>query len=278
MKRDALLACLNEKAAELGQRPVSDRQLEDWAYEDLIPGPERVTGAPGTDWDWPDDSLTRALKVLDLRGRGFRRAAGVRAQQWIEGSDISFATVRDDLVREYDRARKLLIRHVSSTHGQRLDVPSTPHRRRALIKQLGPLDPRFAAAGFDLGAAYWLAAYEMARFGRLITPLPEDTPTFVRFLAEFRCANGNHPIAGTLNAADEDGPSTLSVLRDLDQQTAAICRDWTTITLGALPLLQAIPAMPLAEAAKAAVQSTRYWPWPIFLFGMVVNLKEKLKE
>ena len=144
MTVDELLERLNARACPPASRTVTTRMLEDWVYECLIPRPIRGGGTRKPNWQWSEDSFEAALKVAEYRERGFKRSTAIRAQGWLENQSFLSAVIpRKDIIAEFERARNLLIRYVSSTHGLRSDATLSEYKRRALLRQMGPLDPIF---------------------------------------------------------------------------------------------------------------------------------------
>jgi hypothetical protein len=71
----------------------------------------------GGEWDWLERSYEDAVEVQSYRDRGYGRNNAVRAQRWIETGKGPVRLIREPLIKEFDRARRLLLRYVSSTHG-----------------------------------------------------------------------------------------------------------------------------------------------------------------
>jgi hypothetical protein len=135
--KNELLELLNAGGTLPSGRIITERMLEDWVYEELIPGPARGVGTREPNWQWSEESLAAALKVIEYRSRGFKRSTAIRAQRWLEDRELKIPLDREAMVLEFKRARNLLLRSVSSSHGCRRDITLSEYRRLALLRQLG---------------------------------------------------------------------------------------------------------------------------------------------
>jgi hypothetical protein len=262
--------------------------LEDWVYEYLIPRPSRVGGTREPNWQWSEESFDTALKVIEYRERGFKRTTAIRAQGWLENQYFySVVIPRIDLIKEFERARNLLIRYVSSTHGLRADATLSEYKRRALLRQIGPLDPIFERAGINPGEAIFIFLYELARFGELITPLDETKEPMASALAQAVLPNGLHPLAGLLETDESHPLSAVLAIRNLTSHQLEECRTWVATFPFALAFAQStITALnpdpekttQIKTAYSAALNTVVYrWPWMIFAFATVASVVYKLK-
>jgi hypothetical protein len=271
---DGFLARLNSQADLHGQQRVAARTVEDWAYEDLIRGPQRRNGR----WDWAEQSLADAKMVLEYRSRGFKRVAAIKAQWWLEGRDLAVHKVREAVISEYKRARNLALRRISSVHGLRRDVGLTEYRRSALRRQLGPLDPVLKQAGFDLGAAVVTVFYEIARFGELISHIDEDTEPIAALVASAVLPNGLHVFAGLWEIDDDHPLSAARAMRQLTNEQFDECRIWAGLFPIGLILGEAFFALLKNQdeakqvACKAAINNWSKWPWSIMAFAFMANI------
>ncbi len=287
MKRDELLRRLNGEL-QPDERRVTCRMLEDWAYEDLIAGPDRGTGTAPPNWQWPEASLAEALEVIDVRRRGFKRAKAIRAQLWLEGRERPARAVLEDLISEFVRARNLMIRYVTSTYDIHPDTQLTERRKLAIGRQLGPLDASFVDAGVDFGRPTFLLGYELARFGKQITAFsPEEVP-LAPLLLDFRCESGVHVLAGLLETEAMASPSAVFAMRSLDPEDSEKCRMLAHAPLVSFEMMKGIFGFAKPTTSNSNFEpmldkvslSLRHWPWSIFFFGMAANYfhNSKLKS
>jgi hypothetical protein len=105
-----LLEVLNAEARFLGAPPVSDRALEDWFFEDLLPRPiEKGLAGGGSEWRYSPDAIRAALEVVRLKASTpSQRNSVVRIRLWLLDFFIPMNRIRPDLKSEFDR---LLRRH-----------------------------------------------------------------------------------------------------------------------------------------------------------------------
>ena len=284
MTIDELLERLNARPGQPASRTITARMLEDWAYEDLIPGPTRAGGTREPNWQWSEESLVAALKVIEYRSRGFKRSAAIRAQRWLEDRGLKMPLDREAVVSEFKRARNLLVRLVSSNHGFRRDITLSEYRRLALLRQLGPLDPVFQRAGVNPGEEVFILLYELARFGEQITPLEEDRAPLAVLLAKARLPNGAHILAGLLEEDDTHPLSAVRSIRGLSPNQLKECRVYASMLPSALAFGRLIVSVFAVDPGKksrtdsaysAVLTSVQRWPWMIFTFAMVANIMYK---
>jgi hypothetical protein len=282
---DEFLKRLNEQARLPSNKIITARMLEDWAYKDLVPGPIRFGGTEKPNWQWSKESLEAALKIIEYRRRGFKRSTAIRAQRWLEDLDLKTPLDREAILLEFKRARNLLIRYVSSTHGMRADTTLSEYKRRALLRQIGPLDPIFERAGINPGGAVFIVLYELARFGEQITPLDENKEPLASALAKAVFPNGLHIFAGLLETDDTHPLSAVLAIRNLTSHQLEECRTWVATFPLALALGQSILTVFIKDPEKMRSMNTAYsiardtvvyrWPWMIFTFTATANMMYK---
>jgi hypothetical protein len=79
------LEVLNAEARFLGAQSVSDRVLEDWFYEDLLPRPiEKGLAGGGSEWRYSPEAIRAALEVVRLKG-------STPSRRKLSGSDSAVA-------------------------------------------------------------------------------------------------------------------------------------------------------------------------------------------
>jgi hypothetical protein len=269
MKGAEVLELANARQAALGREPLTERRLEDLVYEDVVTGPALV----GSDREWSESSLAETNLALDYRAGGFGRNDGLRAQWWLEGRDFPLYLIREPVIREFDRARDLALRWVSSTHGLRRDKSLTEYRKLAHLRQLGPVDGRFAQHGVSFGPAVYLLAYELMRFGERITPVSEDDVVASLF-QDLTHNNGVHALAWLLEDPDAEH-SAFRALRNSSAEEWFECRRATQcLQAGAVTianLLSSPEGRRDGQFGRAIAGSFERSPWLIFTFGAVAN-------
>jgi hypothetical protein len=277
-----LLERLNAQVHLPANKNITARTLEDWVYEDLIPGPTRAGGTREPNWQWSEESFDAAFRVVEYRERGFKRYTAIRSQQWLERqSPLSIETVREDLIMEFACARNLLLRYVSSTHGLRADSTLSEYKRRALLRQIGPLDPIFERAGINPGGAVFILFYELARFGEQISGFHENEEPLAALLAKAVLPNGVHIFAGLLETDETHPPSAVRAMRRLTSEQFDQCRASVALFPVVLSVMQLVAASLSADEDKKGLLDTAYlaalssfdrWPWSISSFGLVANI------
>jgi hypothetical protein len=150
--RSTLLEVLNAEARFLGAPAVSDRVLEDWFYEDLLPRPtEKGLPGGGSEWRYSSAALEAGLEIVRLKSSNpIRRNSALRVRLWLLDFFIPPRRIAEDLQSEFAR---LLGRHFfrnpfryDAESGEDVsDREKDRERRRA-----GPLDPAFVDAGWEL--------------------------------------------------------------------------------------------------------------------------------
>jgi hypothetical protein len=173
-----LLEVLNAEARFLGAQPVSDRVLEDWFYEDLLPRPiEKGLAGGGSEWRYSPDAIRAALAVVRLKASTpSRRNSVVRIRLWLLDFIIPINRIREDLASEFGR---LLRRHFfrypfnyDAESGEDISEGEKDRERR----RAGPLDPAFVHAGLevprdDLLRLAWEAISDPARSSQFLKTL-----------------------------------------------------------------------------------------------------------
>jgi hypothetical protein len=271
------LARLNAAADLPTGRRITARMLEDWVYERLVPGPTQIHGK----WHWSEGSFAAALRVVEYRQRRFKRAASIRFQKWLEG-DLPTETMDIfDIKNEISRVQRLLIRHVTSTHGFRADVDLTDYRRHALLRTLGTLDATLERAAMGVGKTVVLLFYELGRFGEQITPFDEEAEPLAAWITTWCWPDGTHVFAGILEPDIDQEFSVLHAIDALTPHQLERCRTWTQFVSGCLFLSQAAllrlgapdkEEMLITEAYEKVAENLLFWPWSIFFFATAVNI------
>jgi hypothetical protein len=269
VKGEKVLELANARQAALGRKALTKRRLEDLVYEDVVTGPALV----GSDREWPKASLAETNLALDYRAGGFGRNDGLRAQWWLEGRDFPLHLIREPVISEFGRARNLALRWVSSTHGLRRDKSLTEYRKLALLRQLGPVDGRFAQHGVSFGPAVYLLAYELMRFGERITPVSEDDAVASLF-QDFTHTNGVHALAWLLEDPDAEH-SAFRALTSLSDQEWFECRCATqclqAVAITIANFLSSPGGQSDRQFSTAIAGSFERSPWLIFTFGAIAN-------
>lgn len=153
MHKDTILAVLNGEARSLGAEPVTERALEDWIFEELLPGPTpKSLGRHGSERMYSPAALSAALKVVKLKAADpTQRNTVLRIRLWLLGFDVPTHRIANDLRSEFSR---LLHRHFFrdpfryDASGEHISEREKARERR----RAGPLDPTFVDAGLELPA------------------------------------------------------------------------------------------------------------------------------
>jgi hypothetical protein len=146
------LEVLNAEARFLGAPSVSDRALEDWFFEDLLPRPiEKGLAGGGSEWRYAPDAIRAALEVIRLKGSTpGRRNSVVRIRLWLLDFSIPINRIKEDLESEFSRLlRRHFFRypfHYDAESGDDISEHEKDRERR----RAGPLDSAFVDAGMEL--------------------------------------------------------------------------------------------------------------------------------
>jgi hypothetical protein len=147
-----LLEVLNAEARSLGAPALSDRALEDWFFEDLLPRPiEKGLAGGGSEWRYSSDAIRAALEVVRLKcSTPSRRNSAVRIRLWLLDFFIPINRIKEDLESEFSRLlRRDFFRYPFRYDSESGDDISEREKDREQ-RRAGPLDPTFVRAGFEL--------------------------------------------------------------------------------------------------------------------------------
>lgn len=124
------------KAAARAGTPVSERMLESFRYEGLIPRPRRAGQRGQTPiWAYPPGADAQLVRLLWWRGR--TKDTGVlKVLLWLDGFPIPAEDVRTALL-SYLRQMNDTVEHAISSHAQKLGLdPADPAGRTAAVEEL----------------------------------------------------------------------------------------------------------------------------------------------
>jgi hypothetical protein len=219
-----MLEVLNAEAQFLGAPAVSDRVLEDWFYEDLLPRPiEKGLPGGGSEWAYSPAALRAGLEVIRLKGSSpSRRNSVLRIRLWLLDFFVPTHRIAEDLRSEFSR---LLHRHFFrdplryDASGKHISEREKERERR----RAGPLDPTFVDAGLELPRdgllrLSWEAISDPAGSSQFLKTLDQLLSPFLSekgraSLTDFlKGVDRNIDPAGLFGAPDEIGKSGLEAL------------------------------------------------------------------
>ncbi len=158
---EEFLRTLNDEAARLGVRPITERMVRDWVDEGLIE-PRSAKGqkrAVHPIWHFSKRDAALGAQIVRLKRRGIRRVAELRLHLWSSNDDFPIDQVADALSLVFSRLmrRKRRTSHFKYDHRYQKRLPGDQISRHA--GQLGPQDAQLAQAGFEIAPS---ASIEMA--------------------------------------------------------------------------------------------------------------------
>lgn len=168
MTNAELAAALNDEFGLEGRARLSTNVIRQWVEWGLLPKAQvagRVEGG-GPIWERNDSAMVRARRFAKMRVFGIRSERALLAQAYIEWDAVSFDRARPAIIGEFRSVRSKLWRTMTA------DIPAGPvsefskTKRRALIKQSGPLDPVFHSTQFELPTDTILTAMQSAFAGQ----------------------------------------------------------------------------------------------------------------
>jgi hypothetical protein len=184
--RSTLLEVLNAEAQSFGAPAVSDRVLEDWFYEDLLPRPiEKGLAGGGSEWRYTPDTIRAALEIIRLKGSTpSRRNSVVRIRLWLLDFFVPINRVKQDLESEFSRfLRRHFFRYPFRYDAETGDDGSE-HEKERERRRAGPLDPAFVDAGMelprdDLLRLIWEAISDPVRSSQFLKTLDQVASPFL---------------------------------------------------------------------------------------------------
>jgi hypothetical protein len=150
MLKVELMAELAAASERLDAGPITERMIEDWISERLLEGPRpkgNRRGLPPT-WVYSEEAVRRAVRIVELRAKGIRRASALRVNLWIDGFSLPFDDMRRALRSEFKRGLAGLRRRKPWRFDARYRRKFSDKELEAEGKKIDPVDPDLAAAGF----------------------------------------------------------------------------------------------------------------------------------
>ena len=150
MLKAELMAELAAASERLGAKPITERMVEDWITERLLGGPQpkgNRRGLPPT-WEYSEEADQRAVRIVELRAKGIRRASALRVNLWIDGFTVPFDDMRRALRSEFKRALAGLWRRKPWRFDARYRRAFSKKELEAEAAKIDPVDTDLAAAGF----------------------------------------------------------------------------------------------------------------------------------
>ena len=150
MLKVELMAELAAASERLDAGPITERMIEDWITERLLEGPQpkgNRRGLPPT-WVYSEEAVQRAVRIVELRAKGVRRASALRVNLWIDGFSLPFDDMRRALRSEFKRGLAGLWRRKPWRFDARYRQKFSDGELEAEGKKIDQVDPDLAAAGF----------------------------------------------------------------------------------------------------------------------------------
>lgn len=164
MDRYELLEGVNARPERRYGPQITASMLDDLVEQKVLPGPERKRSTlPRPNYQYGSESLRQLTRIRWLKARGLRRNSLLRIYLWLAYFEVPFEIVREDLLIEFSRVRRRILRRVSSTFDPSRR-PATERDIRTLANQLGSLDPRLSFGSEFMTVTQIVGAYGLMRF------------------------------------------------------------------------------------------------------------------
>ena len=168
MTTEEFIQALNEETATLGLRPVTERAVRDWVDERLI-RPRKPKGRRrGCHplWLFSEEDLRWAKIILKLKPREIRRVAELRLHLWITDDSYPVEKVIGALRSEFGRLMRRNRRTLRFKYDHRHQKRLSEEDEQKYARQLSPIDPTLAAAGFKMETKSTLDAMSELLWGK----------------------------------------------------------------------------------------------------------------
>ena len=299
MLKAELMAELAAASERLGAKPITERMVEDWITERLLGGPQpkgNRRGLPPT-WVYSEEAVQCAVRIVELRAKGIRRASALRVNLWIDGFTLPFDDMQRALSSEFRRALARLWRRKPWRFDARYRRAFSKKELEAEAAKIDPVDADLAAAGFAppmevlllYGSAMAWGSGDGPVRGSLANDLSE-------FLTEATKQSGIHfsppeGLAGEPEEPDGSGLSTLDRItqRDLIEGTKALRSFYEVMAFSfamifapnpfqgyALSIVGDSPAIP--HALEKVVRSLDQHEWRVAMLAWMVVAAARSRE
>ena len=290
MTNAELAVRLNTRLGLVGRDAVTANVVRQWVAWDVLPKATAHGQAIGIGPTWfrSDSTSQRATRLAELRKHGVRREKALIVQAYIEWGHPDFDRVREALSSEWGKWAAQLTRR-QTTFLEKSEFPNISRtKKRAIAKQLGPLDFRFIGSQFEQSSEFYAAIAEFARSGdgrseyieALISgAFRQIMPGIEEFLPAHCILELANSFAGITGDPDEIANSAESVIQKANERQIRIARHQIRLFLRALrngaqhgqsALLES-KARQLWEMIHSLEPQISNGPW--LLFGFVQAIK-----
>ena len=162
-----LAAMLNADLALTGRSAVTIDVVRQWVAWGVLPKAKATASTIGTSPEWQRDraAYRLATRLALARASGVHRQTAVIVQAWLEGHYRDHAKAHAALLSEYIRARNRVTKSIV-TEMDFADFSRVGEvRKRAMRKQLGPLDDRFKGTRFEASPEFFALAIQSGQIG-----------------------------------------------------------------------------------------------------------------
>jgi hypothetical protein len=149
-----LASALNSEFNLTGADAVTVNVIRQWVAWDVLPV-----------WTRDSRALHRARRLARWRRDGVRGENTVIAHAFIEWGHRDMARVKMAIGQEFRRARRLMFKRLTTTADLSDFQSLSAVQKRALRKQAGPLDSRFAGTRFEQSPELYASLLNLARNG-----------------------------------------------------------------------------------------------------------------
>ena len=185
------------------------------------------------EWSRSGKAMRRAFRLAQLRKSGVIRENAVIVQAYIEWGHPDIDRVRQALMREVNKWRSQLLRR-RTTRMQNADYQSlSAVQQRAIRRQRGHLDARFAGTQFEQSDELYATFAELAESGEgdgdrvskvLLAAMDKMLPGIGETLPAASLNRLGSAIAGVFGSADEIANSAQSEIERASEREFRIAR------------------------------------------------------
>ena len=265
-----LALLLNSELGLAGALAVTPNVIRQWVAWDVLTRSTATGRSVGEspEWSRSGKATRRAFRLAQLRKSGVIRENAVIVQVYIEWGHPDIYRVRQALLREVKKWRSQLLHRRTTRMGNADYQNLSAVQQRALRRQLGPLDARFAGTRFEQSDELYATLSELAESGEgsrdrisklLLTAIDKVLPGIGEALPAESLYRFGSTIAGVFGSAEEIGNSAQSEIISASEREFRIARLITSKLLRSARDIQQIRGiMKLSNAHSELLQMLNF--------------------